>query len=752
LARTESIALGGFYPCPPHLVSRVARLLGVDMTSLQVFVDPCAGEGAAVRALADAMVGEHIRTHARFYLVEMDATRHATLKAAQHDVDWRSENVLLGDAFNVEWSHYGKSGATVLWLNPPYDTDKIHGRLEQAFLARWAGCLMDGGALVFVVPHHALAASAATLAQHFDEVSCWRFPEPDFAAYRQVFLVARKRPALFAPDADVMAQVKRWSRDAESIPLLPEDGEPLWQVAGANQWNVGFASWGLADLDMRGLALGAQPWQQTDKRGALCPVAGVVPEGAVADLLDRHYPVAMPPRPAHIAAAIAAGVFNGARLEPDDATTGLPPVLVKGVFDKDWRKIEEKQDKDGNVKSVVEIQQPRLVVTVLDLRGKRYHTIAAGAEPSGATRIDALNTADLITHYGRALMGTLRTHCPVLHDPQREGDRFPLLPLARPLYAAQAEAVRACVRLLGGPGVSPKIRRGKAALLLGEIGSGKTGVALATAQEIGAQRVLVVCPPHLLQGWIDQLAAVLPEARASVIGDVEDVRRYAEDRAPGLHVAVLSRETAKLGHAWVGVPERCPRCGGDVPKETDLAKTRARCQRQAHAPKDAVAEVATRLGRAWSLVWPAETVVQQLAPGRMFRARRQAARKASVSADAVWQRSLDASAIDAAVRDLLGAMGQETDEERRGKIAEAIVLLCLAAPDYAPVAWAAEAIHTCALVVGNYGPWGDGVRAARELLFLLPRDEQDRVETAMAEARREAVRGQRWSYHASDDG
>ena len=53
----------------------------------------------------------------------------------------------------------------------------------------------------------------------------------------------------------------------------------------------------------------------------------------------------MPPRPAHIALALSAGMLNGKRLAPN--RPGLPPLLVKGSLRRDFRVVEEKFNKEG---------------------------------------------------------------------------------------------------------------------------------------------------------------------------------------------------------------------------------------------------------------------------------------------------------------------------------------------------------------------------------------------------------------------
>jgi hypothetical protein len=48
-------------------------------------------------------------------------------------------------------------------------------------------------------------------------------------------------------------------------------------------------------------------------------------------LLGSPLPVALLPRPAHIALALAAGLLNGRRLAPNDSSW-LPYLLAKGTF------------------------------------------------------------------------------------------------------------------------------------------------------------------------------------------------------------------------------------------------------------------------------------------------------------------------------------------------------------------------------------------------------------------------------------
>src|SRR5690606_18155275 len=140
------------------------------------------------------------------FAVEMEKTRHEALKKNLSEACGYSsaQKALHGDAFRVDFR--GERLATLLYLNPPYDTDPEHGRLEEKFLSRFTAALDPGGVLVFLVPFYALKASAQTLATDYEDVSCYRFPDEDFEGYKQVALFAVKRSTpLWSPDPAIVA-------------------------------------------------------------------------------------------------------------------------------------------------------------------------------------------------------------------------------------------------------------------------------------------------------------------------------------------------------------------------------------------------------------------------------------------------------------------------------------------------------------------------------------------------------------------
>lgn len=550
-------------------------------------VDPCAGDGEAVTQFSRLVLGDHWKHHT-LYGCEMEVSRFRRLNARRNEGGTHREariEVVHGDAFAAEWafeqegrSGYGKTGASLAYVNAPYSD----GTLEARFLDRFTDTLRTGGVLIDLLPYYSLAKSAEIVATHYNVIACFKFPEPLFSqikdrAFKQVVLIAVRRDPLMAPDPRVVARLTAWGANPDSIPVLPAAGSVASIVEVPSR--SGFHVWRMRPVDADSLLSRFVPFHYTDRTGTMRPIPGVVPPDDAGELLRRRYPVTSPLKPAHIATAIAAGVFNGARIVADDPESGWPDLLVKGVFDREFIEIEEKTNKDGEKTGSVKVQQPKLRVTVLDLKTKRYHTLLDSDEETDATTVDKLTTADLLAIYGGALLKVMMENCPPLHDPSNPAHEIPIAEVARPLYKAQAHAVMAAVKLLGGVTLPSKpkrrrggwlaaawkkLRRGKAAVFLGEVGSGKTACALATAKTLaaptlaagGTYRVLVFCPPHLLKSWRDQAAAVVPEARVRFLETLADVDAEAADARPGLVICVLSRETAKLGHAWDGIGHR----------------------------------------------------------------------------------------------------------------------------------------------------------------------------------------------------
>jgi hypothetical protein len=588
-----------------------------ELSQRAYLLDPCAGEGDAIRALRDLWAASAERSLSNNRLLsieacELEAGRAAALRFA---CDYQ-DTAHHADAFCLFPEMARETGATVLYLNPPYDQDREFRRLEHRFLLRFTSHLHPGaGFLLYLVPHYALEASAGFLSQNYLDLRCWRLPEPEYAKFRQVLIVGRRSRKPLAPNR-LEETILRWAREPLSLPILPERCLDPFCVDPQPD----------PPYD---LAFGVEPLDFTPSLQAFRPWAGT-PTGvaqSVGELLGSRFETAMPPRPAHIAMALSSGMFNGQRLVPNDPTLH-PPILAKGCFERELVEVSRRSDADGKLTSVVEIERPRLKLTILRLDTLTFHTLEPGTVPTGAADPPAWNAADLIGLYDQSLLGLLTRQFPALHDPRRPEDQIALPGLGRRPFTIQAQAAQAGLKLLA---------QSRNPFIVAEVGTGKSqmaltiGAALSPTQHattvselrrlgLGARlpvvrKILIVCPPHLLDSWTDQAAAVVPEARVQIVRAADDLKRSAQ-------IYILSRETAKLGHGYLGVLDRCPGCGSWLDSSSNAnASRRLRCKAQRRRPADVLARLAVALAVLLLPALPDDPLVDSLVSAPFLRRR-----------------------------------------------------------------------------------------------------------------------------------
>lgn len=125
--------------------------------------------------------------------------------------------------------------------------------------------------------------------------------------------------------------------------------------------------------------------------------------------------------------------------------------------------------------------------------------------------------------------------------PPRVQHLDPLPPLNRRPLGRQHDAITA---------VAVSLKQHRGTHLVAEMGCGKTFVSLAATHAACMQRILVVCPPHLVEKWAREVHHTVPNARARILTSIRDINALLHDPTPGPLVAILSREKAKLGHRW----------------------------------------------------------------------------------------------------------------------------------------------------------------------------------------------------------
>jgi hypothetical protein len=413
--------------------------------------------------------------------------------------------------------------------------------------------------------------------------------------------------------------------------------------------------------------------------------------------------------------AAGAGVLSGARLTPDPGQHG-PELLLKGVHRRTFRHLRWKENAKNERVAEERQHHPELQLSILDLSTGRYHTLASTIEPSEPAHDDPerWTVGDLLVRYSGSMLRAMRDRCDLLYDPTRPGDKARVLPniSPTPLVGGQEDGVRGLLRLLQEPD--------RAAVLLGEIGVGKTRMSLTAAYHHldGHGRVFVICPTTLIGEWQSEMEKVLPGRRVTILEDVIDVDALAARPVDGFEVVLMSKEQAKLGHEWEGVTT-CPRCGTRSKDGKDkLAETRAYCEHVVTTPSNAAARVLARL------VPLASVMVDAQLDGVVRRVGGRIAQRMKVREGADWHR-LDyvVRAVVPAVRRAVARTQDRNYDTARGwrTILESLLH---AVGDDVLIVETALALFRSSLTerdTGNdYGP-GHTIRSiAAELLLLLP--------------------------------
>jgi hypothetical protein len=294
MSRIESQAVGGFYktqdPIRPlinrHFVAVSPSESSDSPTQTYAIVDPCAGEGEAMRDFAVAVFGSKGRLpKLQIHAIELESDRYRKLSSTFYAVT-SSPHTHQGDGLHA--SVVGNASA--LWLNPPYDLFRGQ-RFESRFLRKWGPVVAPSGQLILIVPEYALTYLAADLNRLFEDIEILRYPEPEYSDFKQVVVLASRR--LFDETATSTALPP--IGDLASPPSRLRNVPPASMTSDVNK------------VDIDGVLAATTAW---------CRQAGYDRPAAPAQI-----GLAMRPKPAHVALALGSGVFNGVRLSATGRST-----------------------------------------------------------------------------------------------------------------------------------------------------------------------------------------------------------------------------------------------------------------------------------------------------------------------------------------------------------------------------------------------------------------------------------------------
>lgn len=524
MARLEAIARALYYPTPDRVVGLIGDTVRLDPDSEgAALLDPCAGEGSAAAALAR-------RWGARSYGVELHGERAAAAARVltwAHQGSYHQLTAITEAGEPLSAGGYSPDASArpfgILFLNPPYDegTDETGANVRQEieFLRATTPFLAPGGLLVFIPPRKILKIEAFRefMQRNYVEIRAYAFPSPELEAFDQVVVLARRGSGSYCY-SDVSA-----FDDVDALPSL-ETAEPYeirLPVVTARVALVGRAPESYEPTWDEGAWL-AQQWEAHTGEGAAHNLAPLVA-----------------PRPGHQAMLLAAGALNGLELTSEGSQ-----LLVKGGS----RKVTAVIEGEGET---IHREKIASYLSVLNL--------STGILDSWQVEDDQTKTGDWFKTHGEALAsGILAAHSPQFGPSDLgaydfSGLRAPgILPgrTEPEILQVQREASAAVVhRWYGGPTPSRRRRGHKAVILCGEMGTGKTTMAIVASELARADKVVVVCPTHLVPKWAREIEIITGRSDSAMIAKrLADVDAFFASSAATY--LVLSKETAKLGARW----------------------------------------------------------------------------------------------------------------------------------------------------------------------------------------------------------
>ncbi len=172
-----------------------------------------------------------------------------------------------------------------------------------------------------------------------------------------------------------------------------------------------------------------------------------------------------------------------------------------------------------------------------------------------------------LEEYGESLAEKVTQELKVIHDPARDREERmdqQMDSLMKNPFPAQREIIKAVVKSLKCGN--------KAVYMTCEMGTGKTLQSIAVAFMLKENpRVLVICPPHLVRKWIQEIKDAMLRAKAiNLNGEncFQTLQALKDGLKPGCpEFFVIGKEKAKLSYQWRPAAIRrrneyfCPRCG-----------------------------------------------------------------------------------------------------------------------------------------------------------------------------------------------
>lgn len=530
MTRLANLEKAGYFPIPPAVTALIRYYIAAPYGGR--ILDPCAGEGTALVALARALNLEP-------YGIELHQGRaQAARQAVETLLEEHTREQPAGASHVLQDSYQSlitsRDGYNLLYLNPPYDYDNEDGRLEYQWLWRCRPWLQPGGLLVWVVPQHLLKfrKAARYVLSHFDDVRVYRFPDDTYEQFRQIVLFGVRRRKATTPDIENVDKMRTLAEGKEALEPLAAAVEPCYTLPSLVVSGSSFKFRSMFVDPADALAEAAQYGASTtdEWRRHLDPTTAEAPLRPLTPL-----------KIGHMNSIIAAGHLNNQVLEE-----GEERLLIKGRSYKRVREesYEEPLPDGGSKVTFLETEVVVTDITTVDSQGNIQSHSGPALEQFLSRWIGRL-TAIVANDYAPVYQFDLNGYGPLLNRLSKERP-IPGMNGQTGLLPAQKHAAAA---------VLTRLETERDALLIGEMGTGKTTISAAIAAGLndgrGAQRAIVLCPPHLVAKWQREVEAVWPKVVTMHLKTPGDVDHFFAERKDGRPVVgVLKQTTARSASGW----------------------------------------------------------------------------------------------------------------------------------------------------------------------------------------------------------
>jgi rubrerythrin len=529
MARLEAQSKLLYYPTPPAIVELISTWFTSTANTVRL-VDPCCGTGAALAQLAKLITPE-----AETWGIEISYSR-------AEEASKILSTVLPTSFYDVRTpTHWSDKSVSLAFNNPPYDWsqfEEMHEgkkrrlRHEVLFIEWTTPKIALGGHHVIIVPQEILgdpmylgADKTERIARHlygwFEYVSIMRFPDDEFQKFGQVVILAIQKREKYQPPKDKQIEyMLGLSKSGADLPVLKAGQGEFTLPAAPAEAKFIYKPTSVEDLV---------------RLAEVCSPVGT-PEFERATYvrpLGAPFQPAVPINLGHMTMLI-----NGQETGILTVQNGKGPILVKGMTRKVAVRNEKPVENDkGDVSHYKVTEKEKHVSTLATIEQDRLQLLQDSKAVSAFMVEHATEIADAMLAKNNPLYDwkPTRGECEVV---DKVAIGLPALPgrKERGLFAVQKHFAVAASRVM---------RIHKHAILVCEMGFGKTSTSIGALELLDEWPVIVMCPGHMLWKW------------------KRDLERASNPDDP-IAARVITRPVLSEPPAWLQLKRQIEEAGGRV--------------------------------------------------------------------------------------------------------------------------------------------------------------------------------------------